>query len=105
MKSLKALTILCFFQLILMVTGCFPTGKIVNSNGITPQNGSMAAEKFKKGRGYYLRECGQCHPHVQPSERTRDEWRRILARKKNKVSLTNSQFAKLKEYILAESRP
>ena len=57
-----------------------------------------------KGRGYFMRECSKCHRYIMPSERSAEEWPKILAGKKNKVSLTGSQFQELSDYVIAESK-
>ena len=57
-----------------------------------------------KGRGYFMRECSKCHRYIMPSERSAGEWPKILAGKKNKVSLTGAQFQQLSDYVIAESR-
>lgn len=104
MKFRNALITLCLVTFFLMVTGCFSTGNNMKSANYHQQDkGKIHAGWVKKGRGYYLRECGQCHPYINPSERTQDEWQQILSHKKNKVSLTKSQFAHLREYILLQS--
>jgi len=63
------------------------------------ENSGMA-----KGRGYFMRECSKCHRYIMPSERSAEEWPKILAGKKNKVSLTGTQFQELSDYVIAESK-
>ncbi len=64
-----------------------------------------AASGQEKGRGYFLRECGACHRHFWPQERAAAAWPAILARKKNKVSLTAHQFQQLSDYVLQAGSP
>lgn len=68
----------------------------------TGQN-AVAVEGQEKGRGYFLRECGSCHRHFWPQERSVAEWQNILKRKKNKVSLTGAQFKQLSDYVIQAS--
>lgn len=68
----------------------------------TGQN-AVAVEGLEKGRGYFLRECGSCHRHFWPQERSVAQWQNILQRKKNKVSLTGAQFRQLSDYVIQAS--
>lgn len=56
------------------------------------------------GRHYFLRECARCHALINPEERTADQWRHVLLRKKNKLSLTGDQLTKLEKYLIGNSR-
>ncbi|WP_456433980.1 hypothetical protein [Thermosulfuriphilus sp.] len=53
-----------------------------------------------QGKAYYLKECGACHRHFRPQERSPKEWEAILKRHQIRVSLTPEQFEFLKKYIL-----
>lgn len=64
---------------------------------------AVAVAGQEKGRGYFLRECGACHRHYWPGERSVDEWRGILLKKKSKVSLTAAQFQQLSDYVIQAS--
>lgn len=68
-------------------------------------DGDALASKGHPGRRYYLRECGRCHQHYQPSDYSAVQWGSILARKQSKVSLTDSQFEKLTDFILTQAKP
>ncbi|MHB8989488.1 MAG: hypothetical protein ACYC6S_12000 [Desulfobulbia bacterium] len=56
-----------------------------------------------QGSGYFLRECNKCHRYFMPNERSAEEWAKILAGKKNKVSLTRAQFQQLSDYVIQAS--
>ena len=64
---------------------------------------TVAIAGQEKGRGYFLRECGACHRHFWPGERSVAEWQGILPRKRNKVSLTAAQFQQLSDYVIQAS--
>lgn len=64
---------------------------------------AVAIEGQEKGRGYFLRECGACHRHFWPQERSVAQWQTILAKKKTKVSLTGVQFQQLSDYVIQAS--
>ncbi len=66
------------------------------------KTGSLSGNEHK-GRRYYLRECGRCHQHYQPNNYSASQWQTILARKRNKVSLTNSQFAELADFLKSQA--
>lgn len=65
---------------------------------------ATAGHSEAKGRGYFMRECIKCHRYFMPSERSAEEWLKILAVKKNKVSLTGTQFQELSDYVITESK-
>lgn len=91
---LMAATFLC---------ACAGGGATGMSLRMLAEQSDIPEETLKSGRAYHLRECSACHQLVQPDERQPAEWERILAGKKNKVSLTPEQFEKLKRYIMASS--
>lgn len=99
MISLKAILIGSLFGVsILVLSGCVAgTGGGLSGQGT--ENSGMA-----KGRGYFMRECSKCHRYFMPSERSAEEWTKILVGKKHKVSLTAAQFQELSDYIIAESK-
>ncbi len=66
---------------------------------ISTENGRELPAEFREGRGYYLRSCRTCHGLYRPAERSRQQWSEILARKRSKVSLTETQFSKLTAYV------
>lgn len=96
MKDVKSLLIGSLFGMsALALPGCVAA----TGDGLSGQENSGMA----KGRGYFMRECSKCHRYIMPSERLAEEWQKILAGKKNKVSLTGVQFQQLSEYVMAES--
>ena len=83
---------------VLALYGCVAaTGNGLSAQGA--ENSGMA-----KGRGYFMRECSKCHRYFMPNERSAEEWLKILADKKTKVSLTAVQFQELSDYVMAESK-
>ncbi|MBA2848017.1 hypothetical protein G4V39_05755 [Thermosulfuriphilus ammonigenes] len=67
----------------------------------TPKGSSPS---LSAGKAYYLKECGACHRHIRPEERTASEWPAILERHRIRVSLTPEQFDSLSQYILAGAK-
>jgi len=87
-----------------LLSGC----SLGSESGVQPQSTAtrqtaVAIEGQEKGRGYFLRECGACHRHFWPQERSVAQWQTILAKKKNKVSLTGAQFQQLSDYVIQAS--
>jgi len=99
MNCLKSILVVSLFAVsALALFGCVAaTGDGLSGQGV--ENSGMA-----KGRGYFMRECSRCHRYFMPNERSAEEWPKILAGKKNKVSLTGTQFQELSDYVIAESK-
>lgn len=97
LKSLLAGSL--FGMSFLVVSGCIAA----TGNGLSGQGAENSAT-LVKGRGYFMRECSKCHRYFMPSERSAEEWPKILAGKKAKVSLTAVQFQELSDYVMAESK-
>lgn len=92
-----------------LIAGLFVTVSVAALSGCVAGPGgqpSQTAENsaMTQGRGYFMRECSKCHRYIMPSERSAEEWPKILAGKKTKVSLTVTQFQELSEYVMAESK-
>jgi hypothetical protein len=92
MKNLYILILL-----ILGLGGCF--------SGLPGQTVSHEEKEIRQGRRSFLRECGRCHGLIYPQERNSEEWQKILARKKKKVSLTADQFDLLKKFVFSNAGP
>ncbi|MEN8257392.1 MAG: hypothetical protein ABFS09_05970 [Thermodesulfobacteriota bacterium] len=85
--------LLISFLLLVVLGGCVASSP---KQSLTRDN-----EEINRGRRYFLRECGRCHGLIYPEERSRDEWQKILRRKRAKVSLTGEQFADLSKFVFA----
>ncbi|MFQ6758018.1 MAG: hypothetical protein D9V46_05345 [Deltaproteobacteria bacterium] len=84
----------------LALFGCVAgTGEV----GSGQRGPGIESSGMAKGSGYFLRECNKCHRYFMPSERSAGEWAKILAGKKNKVSLTRAQFQQLSDYVIQAS--
>ena len=101
MARLKSILVgLCGLSVLLLLSSCAAG----IGGGISGQAGQGAENAgFKKGQGYFMRECSKCHRIFQPAERSVAAWPQILANKKNKVSLTATQFQQLSDYVMQES--
>jgi hypothetical protein len=86
-----------------LLSGCAEPEAGTSVQTMLTRQSAVAVAGQEKGRGYFLRECGACHRHYWPGERSVDEWRVILLRKKNKVSLTAAQFQQLSDYVIQAS--
>lgn len=102
MIYLKSILIGSLFGMgVLALSGCVAgTGE----GGSGQERQGTENSGLAKGRGYFMRECNKCHRYFMPSERSAEAWPKILAGKKNKVSLTGAQFQDLSDYVMTESK-
>lgn len=84
-----------FLFLCLFLTGCGTASQATS----TQPNASQ-----EQGYKWYVRECSKCHSYYAPNRYTGNQWQTILKRKKNKVSLTATQFAELEHYLVLQAR-
>lgn len=101
MNCLKSILLGSLFGLsFLALSGCVAgTGE----GGVGQARQGTENSGLAKGRGYFMRECNKCHRYFMPSERSAEAWPKILAGKKNKVSLTGAQFQQLSDYVIQTS--
>ncbi len=99
--SVKSVLVAVFLGVGLSTLSGCAAGNDGKLSGQTGQDAGNAG--LEKGRGYFMRECGRCHRVFQPAERSVEAWPKILASKKNKVSLTAVQFQYVVDYVMQES--
>lgn len=95
------------FGTIVLIAGCSfntaspPKAKVFKSPARLYK--AVDAEKFQEGRTLAVTRCAQCHRFFYPNEFSKEEWRKILNRKAQRLALRQRQVESLKLYFQASN--
>jgi len=62
-------------------------------------------ESYLRGRSLVMTECINCHRFYSPDEYSPEEWKKIISRKKQRLSLSEDQEKDINLYLQIENKP
>lgn len=88
--------IIGLLALVAIIYSCAP--KAVVQTTPAPATG-VAVTELAHGKSLYENNCARCHKLFDPSSRTKEEWKPIIARMQKKAKIDDAQTASIYNYV------